>query len=136
MFGASQAQEGTLMKPCNLDLPSETCRSVGDVLARVGDKWAVFIILLLREGSLRFSELQKRIGPISKKMLTLTLRGLERDGYLTRTVTPSIPPRVDYELTEMGRDVMSPLNALAAWALARREQVEAARAAYDARYSA
>ncbi|WP_167509126.1 winged helix-turn-helix transcriptional regulator [Corallococcus sicarius] len=120
------------MKLGHLDLPSEVCRSVGDVLGRIGDKWSVLVIVMLADGSLRFSELRRAIGTVSQKMLTATLRGLERDGYLTRTVTPTIPPRVDYALTEMGRDVLTPLNALAHWALARREQVEAARRAYDA----
>ncbi|RKG79429.1 transcriptional regulator [Corallococcus exercitus] len=99
----------------------------------MGDKWSVLVIVMLAEHPLRFSELRRSIGTVSQKMLTATLRGLERDGYLTRTVTPSIPPRVDYALTEMGRDVLVPLNALAQWALARREQVEAARRAYDAK---
>ncbi|RKG85615.1 transcriptional regulator [Corallococcus sp. CA049B] len=121
------------MKLGNLDLPSEVCRSVGDVLGRIGDKWSVLVIVLLADHPLRFSELRRTIGTVSQKMLTATLRGLERDGYLTRTVTPTIPPRVDYALTEMGRDVLVPLNALAHWALARREQVEAARRAYDAK---
>ncbi|MFO1237548.1 MAG: helix-turn-helix domain-containing protein [Alphaproteobacteria bacterium] len=121
------------MRLGNLNLPSEVCRSVGDVLGRIGDKWAVLIMVMLKEGDQRFGDLQRRIPPISKKMLTATLRGLERDGYLTRTVTPSIPPRVDYALTEMGRDVLKPLNALAQWALDHRTKVEAARRAYDAR---
>jgi DNA-binding HxlR family transcriptional regulator len=115
------------------DLPSDVCRSVGEVLGRIGDKWAVLIMVMLSEGEQRFSELQRHIPPVSKKMLTTTLRGLERDGYLTRTVTPSIPPRVDYALTSMGRDVLKPLNALARWALEHREEVAAARRAYDAR---
>ena len=124
------------MTPGNPGLPSDTCREVGDILARVGDKWAVFIIMRLGDGAMRFSELQKSIPTVSKKMLTTTLRGLERDGYLTRMVTPTIPPRVDYELTDTGRDVMIPINALAAWAMSRRERIEAARRAYDARCAA
>jgi DNA-binding HxlR family transcriptional regulator len=86
---------------------------------------------MLNEGELRFGELQRRVPTVSKKMLTTTLRGLERDGYLTRKVTPSIPPRVDYGLTPMGRDVLKPLNTLARWALDHRADVEAARHAYD-----
>lgn len=121
------------MRLGHLDLPSDVCRSVGDVLGRVGDKWAVLIITMLKDGTLRFGELQRRVPTVSKKMLTATLRGLERDGYLTRTVTPSIPPRVDYGLTAMGRDVLKPLDALARWALDHRTEVEAARRAYDAR---
>jgi DNA-binding HxlR family transcriptional regulator len=124
------------MKLGNLNLPSEVCRSVGDILGRVGDKWAVMVIVTLADGSQRFNELRRGIGTVSQKMLTATLRGLERDGYLKRTVTPTIPPRVDYELTQLGRDVLTPLNELAQWALARREQVEAARKAYDERMGA
>ncbi|CAM3082584.1 helix-turn-helix transcriptional regulator [Corallococcus sp. ZKHCc1 1396] len=124
------------MKLGHLDIPSDVCRSVGNVLGRIGDKWSVLVIVLLSERSHRFSELRRTIGTVSQKMLTATLRGLERDGYLTRTVTPTIPPRVDYALTEMGRDVLTPLNALAHWALAHREQVEAARRAYDAKADA
>ncbi len=121
------------MRLGNLDIPSDVCRSVGDVLGRIGDKWAVLIMVMLKDGDQRFSDLQRRIPPVSKKMLTVTLRGLERDGYLTRAVTPSIPPRVDYALTPMGRDVLRPLNALAQWALDHRLDVESARAAYDAK---
>jgi DNA-binding HxlR family transcriptional regulator len=124
------------MRLGNLDLPSETCRLVGDVLGHIGNKWAVFIIVLLKDGSLRFSQIERNVGTISKKMLTLTLRDLERDGFVTRTVTPIIPPRVDYELTPLGRDVLSPLSALADWALANREEVERSRRGFDARVGA
>ena len=124
------------MRLSNLDLPSEICRTVGDILGRVGDKWAVFIIVMLKGGSLRFGELEKRIATVSKKMLTLTLRGLERDGYVTRTVTATVPTRVDYQLTDMGRDLLKPLDALANWALSHRTEVEAARQAFDAHHGA
>ena len=113
------------------DLPAEVCQSVGDVLARVGDKWSILVIAMLARGSMRFTELKRSIGTISQKVLTSTLRGLERDGYISRTVTPSIPPRVDYELTELGHDVLVPVTALAQWALMRREHVEAARERFD-----
>jgi DNA-binding HxlR family transcriptional regulator len=92
-------------------------------------------IVSLEDGGLRFSELRRRIG-ISQKMLTATLRGLERDGYLTRTVTPSKVPRVDYALTDMGREVLGPVRALAAWALGQVERIETARRSYDQRISA
>ena len=117
------------------DVPDEVCRTVGSVLGRVGDKWSVLVMVLLAERSRRFSELRREIGTVSQRMLTVTFRGLERDGYLTRTVTPSFPPRTDHALMEMGRDVLVPLDALALWALARHEQVLAARRAYDARES-
>ncbi len=113
------------------DLPAEVCQSVGDVLARVGDKWSILVIAMLARGSLRFTEIKRSIGSISQKVLTSTLRGLERDGYIARTVTPSIPPRVDYELTELGHDVLVPVTALAQWALMQRERVEAARDRFD-----
>ena len=124
-------QEGTSTKPGHLGLPPDVCRAVGDVLAQLGDKWTILVIRMLAPGSLRFTELRRGIGSVSQKMLTSTLRALERDGYVRRTVTPTIPPRVDYELTPMGREVLTPINALAAWALANRENVESARKAYD-----
>ena len=113
------------------DLPPAVCQSVGDVLARVGDKWSILVIAMLARGSMRFTEIKRSIGSISQKVLTTTLRGLERDGYLTRKVTPSIPPRVDYELTTLGHDVLVPVTALATWALHQRERVEKARSAFD-----
>ena len=113
------------------DLPPNVCQSVGDVLARVGDKWSILVIAMLARGSMRFTEIKRSIGSISQKVLTTTLRGLERDGYLSRTVTPSIPPRVDYELTELGHDVLVPVKALASWALSQRERVERARLEFD-----
>lgn len=113
------------------ELSNEVCQSVGDVLSRVGDKWSILVIYMLTGGSLRFSELKRKLPAISQKVLTSTLRSLERDGYLSRSVTPSIPPRVDYELTTMGRDVLNPVTALAAWAFQHRKQVELARQQFD-----
>ncbi|AKF04617.1 Transcriptional regulator, HxlR family protein [Sandaracinus amylolyticus] len=101
------------------------------MLDHIGDKWAILVIRMLSDGPLRFSELKRDIGSVSQKMLTSTLRNLERDGFVTRHVTPSIPPRVDYELTAMGRDVMVPLNALAEWALRNRARVERSRRSFD-----
>lgn len=113
------------------DLPPEVCQSVSDVLARIGDKWSILVIAMLSRGKMRFSEIKRSLGSISQKVLTTTLRGLERDGYLTRKVTPTIPPRVDYELTELGRDALGPVTALAKWAISTRERVEAARTEFD-----
>ena len=113
------------------DLPPSVCQSVSDVLARVGDKWSILVIAMLSRGSMRFTEIKRSIGAISQKVLTTTLRGLERDGYVSRKVTPSIPPRVDYELTDLGHDVLVPVMALAQWALLRRERVEKARTKFD-----
>jgi DNA-binding HxlR family transcriptional regulator len=113
------------------NLPPDVCQSVTDVLARVGDKWSLLVIHMLSGGSMRFSELKRALSTISQKVLTTTLRGLERDGYVTRTVTPSIPPRVDYELTKLGSDVLVPVTALATWAFLHRDEVETARVAFD-----
>jgi DNA-binding HxlR family transcriptional regulator len=118
------------MKPA-LRYESEDCRAVSDILGRVGDKWTVLVVGYLSEGPMRFSELRRSIGGISQKMLTTTLRGLERDGFVTRTVTPTIPPRVDYELTALGRDLMVPVKALGDWAKRNRARVEKARAQFD-----
>lgn len=120
------------MRLGNVDIPRDTCQLVGNILGHVGDKWAVLIIVLLRERPMRYSELEREIETVSKKMLTSTLRHLERDGFITRTVTPSIPPRVDYQLTDLGREVMEPLDVLARWALSNSERVLMARAHYDA----
>jgi DNA-binding HxlR family transcriptional regulator len=90
------------MKPSNIHLPGD-CRAIGDVLARVGDKWSVLVVSRLGEGPVRFNELRRSIGGISQRMLTLTLRGLERDGLITRTVFPTIPPRVAICLIRLRR---------------------------------
>ena len=109
------------------------CRAVASVLARVGDKWSVFVIMMLGEGPKRFNELKRMIGGISQRMLTLTLRGLERDGLITRTVFPTIPPRVDYELTDLGRGLKQPVMALGQWALQHQTQIQDARMRFDRR---
>ena len=111
----------------------DSCRAVASVLARVGDKWSVFVIMTLIGGPQRFNELKRTIGGISQRMLTLTLRGLERDGLVTRTVFPTIPPRVDYELTDLGRGLAQPVQALGQWAFAHLPEIEGARTSFDAR---
>lgn len=113
----------------------ESCMRVSEVLARVGDKWSVLVVGTLGDGPRRFNELKRAVDGISQRMLTLTLRGLERDGLVTRTVTPSIPPRVDYALTELGRSLLDPVQALGDWAIANRTKVDAARNAFDTRAS-
>src|SRR5229473_2712270 len=118
------------MKPRHMDLPGD-CRAVSDVLARIGDKWSVLVVSRLGAGSMRFNELRRSIGGISQRMLTLTLRGLERDGLVTRTVFPTIPPRVDYELTDLGRGLWQPVEALGKWASDHRTEIEDARARFD-----
>jgi DNA-binding HxlR family transcriptional regulator len=114
---------------------SSDCRAVGSVLARVGDKWSVFVIMMLINGPMRFNELKRMIGGISQRMLTLTLRGLERDGLVTRTVFPTIPPRVDYELTDLGRGLAEPVKALGQWAFEHQPQIQGARNEFDTRNS-
>lgn len=118
------------MKP-GLRHESEDCRAVSDILGRVGDKWTVLVVGYLSDGPMRFSELKRGIGGISQKMLTITLRGLERDGFVTRTVFPSIPPRVDYELTDLGRELRVPVNALGEWARVNIARVRQARERFD-----
>jgi DNA-binding HxlR family transcriptional regulator len=108
------------------------CRAIGGVLARIGDKWSVLIVSRLGARAMRFNELKREIGGISQRMLTLTLRGLERDGLITRTIFPTIPPRVDYELTALGRSLLEPVTALGAWALKNIGKIETARAKFDA----
>jgi DNA-binding HxlR family transcriptional regulator len=107
------------------------CRKVGQVLARVGDKWSVLIVMQLADGPLRFSEIKRRVNGISQRMLTLTLRGLERDGLVTRTVFPTIPPRVDYALSDLGRSLTKPVLALGEWALAHISEIDDAREKFD-----
>ena len=108
------------------------CRAVSDVLSRVGDKWTVLVVELLSNGPMRFNELRKAIGNISQKMLTTTLRGLERDGLVTRTVHAMVPPRVDYELTELGNELRVPVQALAGWARENISRIHNARTRFDA----
>lgn len=107
-------------------------RAIRDVLDRVGDKWSLLVIVTLTDGILRFSELQRHIPGISQRMLTLTLRQLERDGLVERTVYAEVPPRVEYELTETGRTLIAPSSALAQWAIANYPSIEAARERFDA----
>ena len=113
------------------DRASEDCRAVSSVLARVGDKWSVLIIVVLGDGPKRFSEIKRMVGGISQRMLTLTLRGLERDGLVTRTVFPTIPPRVDYKLTGLGRSLWQAVEPLGAWARGHVKHITRARAEFD-----
>lgn len=109
-----------------------TC-PVRDVLDRVGDKWSVLVLALLGARTMRFMELKRAIGLVSQRMLTRTLRGLERDGLVSRTVHATVPPRVDYALTDLGRSLHTTISALAEWSFEHRCDVEQARLAYDAR---
>jgi DNA-binding HxlR family transcriptional regulator len=119
------------LKPRNTHLPAD-CRAIGDVLARIGDKWSVLVVSKLGDGTKRFNELRREIGGISQRMLTLTLRGLERDGLVARTIMPTSPPGVEYDLTALGRDLLQPVSALSAWAIRNQPKIEQARTRFDA----
>lgn len=107
-------------------------RAIREVLDRIGDKWSLLVIVTLAEGTLRFTELQRHIPGISQRMLTLTVRQLERDGLVGRTVHAEVPPRVEYELTDTGRTLIAPSAALAQWAIANYPSIEASRERFDA----
>ena len=126
-----KAQEGTSVLPRNLHEP-EDCRAVSEVLSRVGDKWTVLVVSTLGDGPKRFNELRKALGSISQRMLTLTVRALERDGLVTRTAVATIPPRVTYELTKLGRSLLEPVSGLGLWARKNRSAIEEARSRFDA----
>ena len=118
------------MRPRNSHLPAD-CRAISEVLGRVGDKWSVLVVSKLGDGTKRFNELRREIGGISQRMLTLTLRGLERDGLVARTIVPTSPPGVEYDLTALGRDLLQPVSALSAWALRNQGKIEQSRAKFD-----
>ena len=109
------------------------CATIREVLARIGDKWSVFVITLLGERTMRFTELQRSIEGISQRMLTMTLRQLERDGLVARVIHPVVPPRVDYSLTPLGRTLLVPLQAVAGWADTHKTDIDAARLKYEHR---
>ena len=113
------------------DPQTPACKGINEVLSRIGDKWSMLIVANLADGARRFSELRRAIPTISQRMLTLTLRGLERDGLVSRTVTPSIPPRVDYELTALGHSLRGPICALSQWAIANIDVIHGAQGAFD-----
>lgn len=118
------------MKPRHPHI-TKNCQAVSDILQRIGDKWSLLVVQNLGEGPQRFNEIKHGIGNISQKMLTTTLRSLERDGFVTRTVFPTIPPRVDYELTDLGRELSIPVKGLAEWAIANTGRINEARARFD-----
>jgi DNA-binding HxlR family transcriptional regulator len=109
------------------------CQAVAQTLARIGDKWTVLVIGALSEGSLRYNEVRRAVSGISQRMLTLTLKGLEQDGLVDRTVYPTVPPRVDYELTKLGRTLTAPLRGIYEWVTRHRPEMEAARKKYAER---
>jgi DNA-binding HxlR family transcriptional regulator len=107
--------------------PHEGCRAVAHTLARIGDKWTVMVVGSLSNGPMRYNQIARLIEGISQRMLTLTLKGLEQDGLVSRTMYPTIPPRVDYELTDLGRSLIVPLQSLYSWAVEHRPAMLAAR---------
>ena len=113
------------------DHATEDCRALSSILARVGEKWTVLIVVLLGDGPKRFNEIKRMVGGISQRMLTLTLRGLERDGLVKRTQFPMIPPRVDYELTQLGRSLWEAVKPLGRWAQGHVKHITRARAVFD-----
>jgi DNA-binding HxlR family transcriptional regulator len=124
------AQGGTFLEPDHNHVP-RYCNRVAPVLSRIGDKWTILVVMLLGEGPMRFNELRRRVGGISQRMLTLTVRGLERDGFVTRTVFPTIPPRVDYELTPLGHSLLTPIQHLGSWAMQNIDLIEDAQRRFD-----
>ena len=133
-------EDGTSKQPRHttgtdtLPRPEETTTcELRDLLDRLGDKWSLLVVELLGHSVLRFSELKRQIDGISQRMLTLTLRHLERDGLITRTVHPIVPPRVDYELTALGRSLLVAVQPLVSWTREHRSTVSGARADYDKR---
>lgn len=136
-------EEGTFEEPthrCDTDLPNdpfqwdsrEDCE-VRQILDRIADKWSLLVISLLDRDTMRFTELRRSIDGISQRMLTTTLRHLERDGLVRRTVHPVVPPRVDYEVTELGCTLLDTIQSLVSWTERNQHEIAAARAAYDAR---
>ncbi len=113
------------------DPSNPVCQTISALLQRIGDKWSVLVVTTLADGSRRFNELRREIPSVSQRMLTLTLRNLERDGIVSRVVTPSIPPRVDYSLTDLGRSLHEPVCALSQWALDNVGAIHDAQARFD-----
>jgi DNA-binding HxlR family transcriptional regulator len=123
-----------IVRPAELEHTPANCHA-REVLARIGDKWSVYVIHVLgHAGTLRFNELRSRVDGISQRMLTVTLRGMERDGLVKRTVYAEVPPRVEYALTTLGATLLELVRDLVAWSGAHLDEVDAARAAYDARH--
>ncbi len=118
------------MSPGHIHVPSN-CLTVTEILSRVGDKWSVQVVMRLGEGPKRFNELRRMVEGVSQRMLTLTLRGLERDGLVTRTVYPTIPPRVEYQLTGLGCSLLKTVQALGAWVVENRGEILEARQRFD-----
>ena len=116
------------------DPANPVCRTISTLLSRIGDKWTVLVVTTLASGTKRFNELRREIPSVSQRMLTLTLRNLERDGLVSRKVTPIIPPRVDYALTDLGHSLHEPLSGIERWALSNVGAIHEAQALFDAEH--
>lgn len=141
-MNGSREQEVALRLPMNGDASDEVlrqdpgdCTEISGLLTHVGDKWTVLVVYTLGNGPLRFNMLKRQVEGISQRMLTLTLRGLERDGLISRTVFPTVPPAVEYALTPLGQSFLAPVEALGKWALTNYASITSARRAFDARSS-
>jgi DNA-binding HxlR family transcriptional regulator len=129
---APEPHKGPRMSLDNVKVTNlEACETISSLLSRVGDKWTMLVIRTLSNGPSRFNALRREIGDISQKMLATTLRHLERDGFVSRTVTPSKPPQVEYALTALGRDLQCPILALAQWTFENAQRIADARDAFD-----
>jgi DNA-binding HxlR family transcriptional regulator len=130
-------EDGTLMSlgytrvSCNVEVGSTHACELRDLLDRLADKWSLLVVELLGQSTYRFSDLRRQIDGISQRMLTLTLRQLERDGLVHRTVYPVVPPRVEYRLTPLGETLLEAIQPLVAWARAHRDEIADARTRYD-----
>ena len=128
-------QEGTVQIPGPQE-DTATCEHISRMLSRISDKWTLLVVRALGRGPMRFNALKREIGEVSQKMLASTLRELEENGFVLRTVTPVTPPQVEYELTALGRDFLNPVKAIAEWTIANSAQIDAARVAYAVRRAA
>jgi DNA-binding HxlR family transcriptional regulator len=111
----------------------EDCRKVSQILARIGEKWSVLVVMLLRDGPRRFNDIKRKTDGISQQMLTRTLRGLERDGIVTRTIFPTSPPQVEYRLTELGHSMSEPVLTFGRWIQEHLAEIDVARHRFDQR---
>ena len=127
----SRSEAGAASIAEHMHAPGPACTIVKDLMTRVGDKWSVVTVAVLRGGPMRFNAIRRTIDGISQRMLTLTLRSLERDGLVKRRVFPTVPPQVEYELTELGQTLLEPILALAAWAENHHAVIDEARTQFD-----
>src|SRR3954468_15622330 len=125
-------QEGTLSTPDNHE-DTAHCEHISRLLARISDKWTLLVVRVLGQGPRRFNALRRDVGEISQKVLASTLRDLEEDGFISRTVTPTTPPQVEYALTDLGREFLVPVQGIAEWVIANSSRLEAARTAFAER---